>query len=57
MVRKAKGADHVGLDAGRGLLDVLTDIQTIPVLSKTAGARGAERKFLQRLNRMACIDG
>jgi len=26
------------------------------ILSETAGARG-ERKFVQRLNRMACIDG
>jgi hypothetical protein len=27
------------------------------ILSKTAGARGETYKFLQRLNRMACIDG
>jgi hypothetical protein len=27
------------------------------ILSETAGARGETSGFLQRLNRMACIDG
>ncbi len=37
---------------GRPVRDDVVD----PILSETAGARG-ERKLVQRLNRMACIDG
>lgn len=40
MVRKEKGADRVGPDVSTGLLGILMDIQTIRILSKTAGAYG-----------------
>src|ERR1022692_3181206 len=41
-------------DVGRGLS---VKAGRPRILSKTAGARGETPEFLQRLNRMACIDG
>lgn len=37
---EGEGADRVGPDVSTGLLGILTDIQTIRILSKTAGAYG-----------------
>ena len=56
-IARRKGKLSFWRDAGRGL----PACRAASILSKTAGARARTfvevRKFDQRLNRMACIDG
>jgi hypothetical protein len=51
----SKGEEELSVwwNVGRGL----SACRTASILSKTAGARDETFVFLQRLNRMACIDG